>query len=1156
MGFFEIEPRRPLLVPTPRGVRLDGSATKRGPVGPRGPQGVGADGAVQVAMSQQAGTAMRVGVNAGTVGLLVIGDSKGAGTGLTSFADRWQNRLLALMRARFPITGGDTMRGLVPANMSDPYNAMSGRPTTTGTTYPVDTAGLGYNTLQLELGSTVTFPAATWPAASTLPIGYHTHSGANGTLEVLVDGVVQTEIDCSGTGEGEPKRTSIPVSAGTHTVSMRPKAGTAPVRVMYAEQRSASTGWHLYDASRPGLAARHVVAGPPGAPSGDESFAAAVAGLPSVRLAVIALGANDMTISTPAQYGADVRGVVDMVKAGHPTAGVVVVLPAALTDDSAVVDDVQAYHAAARAALVDVPDLSILAETQLVDLTGPNAPAWLADSVHPNAFGHDVVARALAASLIGLSATDPTVVTSATITDATTVGKAVLSASDAAAARSAIDAATLAPASTPGLLDYTLPDDTPAPEPTPVTLLVDDFNRTAADLVGTSPQVGATWVGGWSRWSADGSVASASGAGELLSDVGHKNVTVTTVLRVTTTATGSNQSFRVYAASTPNIANGLWAAINIDTTGRVKAALWETFGGASAKVVDCPSPSLAANSATPQTLTVTLTIDGDTATIDCGAGPVTATFTPEKIASLSTYAGVYAGSSALPGVAVDSITATRPGDPVAPGSDGQIVTVSGEGVLPAVVLDSLDSRYGSSDPVVEGRVESGFEPLRALRAFGSGEVTVAVVSDSTANDGNDWLRLFVQKWGASVPGHVRRTYRNYNATTGQWNNTSVDNAGTPPDTGVIVDDDFSTVGPVAGSTPDTGPAWVGALDDGWASDGAIASAALVSGGVGVSAIGQNLGSKDQTVRLSLSLITAAGPSTQTFRVYAGGVSAAGAAGVWASLSVATGGGAYVSLYKTISGTTTSIGASTPIAGVDSNSPTPQAVTVEVTTAIQNVSVTVTAAGQVTQHTATITEADVETLGTWGAIYGVPPADGAAYGFRLESAHMRTPAADNPVAPPTLAVHNGAIGGGKLAVQFTQPNLDAMFVGITPDVLILAIGHNNGTQSAGGFTDEVAAWLTAWRQRYPNCAVIISTQNPQVSPASGVIPHRDRQAALRGWAKRQGHDYIPAFEAFAAQPDGGASLISDGVHPTTPPSGTTGEYGSVLWADTAVAALDG
>lgn len=386
---------------------------------------------------------MRVGVEAGTVGLLVIGDSKTAGTGLTDFADRWQNRLVALMRARFPIAGGDTMRGLVPANMSDPYNAMSGRPTTTGTTYPVDTAGLGYNTLQLELGSVLTFPAATWPAASTLPIGYHTHFGASGTLEVLVDGVVQTEINCAGTGEGEPKRTSIPVAAGTHTVSMRPKTGTAPVRVMYVEQRSASGGWHLYDATRPGLAARHVVAGPPGAPQGDESFAAAVAGLPSVRLAVIALGANDMTISTPAQYGSDVRAVADMVKAGHPAAGVVVVLPAALTDDSAVVDDVQAYHTAARAALVDVPDLSIVAETQLIDTTGPNAGAWLADTVHPNALGHDLISRALAGSLIGLDGpTDALTMVEAAAAPAVTAAQAAAnsSAQSAADAQAALQA--------------------------------------------------------------------------------------------------------------------------------------------------------------------------------------------------------------------------------------------------------------------------------------------------------------------------------------------------------------------------------------------------------------------------------------------------------------------------------------------------------------------------------------------------------------------------------------------------------------------------------------------------------------------------------------------------------------------------------------------
>lgn len=413
------------------------------PRGRDGKDGIGNDAAVQVAMSQQAGTAMRVGVQAGTVGLLVIADSKGAGTGLTNFADRWQNRLAALMRARFPITGGDTMRGLIPANMSDPYNAMSGRPTTTGTTYPVDTAGLGYNTLQLELGSVLTFPAATWPAASTLPIGYHTHYGANGTLQVLIDGVVQTEINCAGAGEGAPMRTSIPITAGTHTVSMRPKAGTAPVRPMYIEQRSAETGWHLYDAARPGLAARHVV-DRPGAPQGGSSFAAAVAGLPSVRLAVVALGANDMTISTPAQYGADLRAVVGMVKAGHPTAGVVVVLPAALTDDSAVVDDVQAYHTAARAALVDVPDLSIVAETQLVDLTGPNAGAWLADSVHPNAFGHDLISRALAGSLIGLDGpSDALTLVEAAAAPAVTAAQSAQT-SAASSASSAANAVTLA----------------------------------------------------------------------------------------------------------------------------------------------------------------------------------------------------------------------------------------------------------------------------------------------------------------------------------------------------------------------------------------------------------------------------------------------------------------------------------------------------------------------------------------------------------------------------------------------------------------------------------------------------------------------------------------------------------------------------------------
>lgn len=367
---------------------------------PSGPRGLASDGAVQVALSQQAGTAMRAvhaDTNAG--GILVIGDSKAFGVGLTQQGQRWPVRLLAAIRDRWPVAGGDTGRGLVPAGMPDPYDALDGRPTTTGTVLAVDTAGLGYNTVQLELGATVTWPAMTWTAAGSLYYGYHTHYGANGDLEVLVDNVVVATVSTAAVGEGEPVRASVPITAGTHTVSMRAKSGTAPVRVMYVEHRTASTGWRLYDATRSGLAARHIL-DRPGAPQGAASFAAAVADLPDVALAVIALGANDMTISAPAQYGEDVAGVAAMVKTGHPRAGVLVVLPAALTDDSGVSDDVQEYHAAARAALADAPDVTVVSEAALIDTRGPNAAAWLVDTVHPSPFGHAGIAGA-AADVLG-----------------------------------------------------------------------------------------------------------------------------------------------------------------------------------------------------------------------------------------------------------------------------------------------------------------------------------------------------------------------------------------------------------------------------------------------------------------------------------------------------------------------------------------------------------------------------------------------------------------------------------------------------------------------------------------------------------------------------------------------------------------------------------
>ena len=85
--------------------------------------------------------------------------------------------------------------------------------TTTGTTYPVDTAGLGYNTLQLELGSVLTeVPNRLTVEGHTDSVGTDAYNQrlserrANAVRRVLVDelGVEGNRVNAVGYGESRP----------------------------------------------------------------------------------------------------------------------------------------------------------------------------------------------------------------------------------------------------------------------------------------------------------------------------------------------------------------------------------------------------------------------------------------------------------------------------------------------------------------------------------------------------------------------------------------------------------------------------------------------------------------------------------------------------------------------------------------------------------------------------------------------------------------------------------------------------------------------------------------------------------------------------------------------------------------------------------------
>lgn len=137
---------------------------------------------------------------------------------------------------------------------------------------------------------------------------------------------------------------------------------------------------------------------------------------------------------------------------------------------------------------------------------------------------------------------------------------------------------------------------------------------------------------------------------------------------------------------------------------------------------------------------------------------------------------------------------------------------------------------------------------------------------------------------------------------------------------------------------------------------------------------------------------------------------------------------------------------------------------------------------------------------------------------------------------TLDVLNAAVPGSRLTLH-TQ-HAQTMFSAGPIDALICASGHNYGFGTPESFLAELDGFVQAYLALRPESAVAVSSQNPQYEPAVTAEQHKARQAALRRHATAQGWDYVPAFEVFAALPDGGASLVdSDGVHPL-PSGGTT------------------
>lgn len=444
----------------------------------------------------------------------------------------------------------------------------------------------------------------------------------------------------------------------------------------------------------------------------------------------------------------------------------------------------------------------------------------------------------------------------------------------------------------------------------------------------------------------------------------------------------------------------------------------------------------------------------------------------------------------------------------------------------------------SDDPRLSGLRAAAL--LATRLALKTGSVTIGAASDSSGNDQNDWLGTWTRLVAATDPA-LRVEWQPWNDTTLTYAAATVIQAGTviPATGGTVQRDTFTrTVAELVGSTPDTGTPWTGAAGI-WSANGSTAK------GSGGGMLSKDTGARDCTITAKLKVTTTGTGAAQNFRAYVSNVTATGSgAGVFVAFSLpANGTGLSLTLFKSILGVSTQLAQSTML-GLVTNSAVVQDVTLTLQVNIQNITVTWTSAAGTVTLTGALTEADYLRLGT----YSGPFTSIASPGVLLDEVTLDTPY--TAAATRVLKVISASKAGGTL--QYQQDNLAAMFPASPQlDLLIVAHGHNYSTFDGTYLTDRILTFVAAVRAAHPKVLPVLSSQNPEKAPSTLVEVHRSRQSAVRLLAAAQGWTYIAAMEAFLAQADGGASLITaDGIHPTTPPAGTTtAGYGATLWAQT-------
>ena len=364
--------------------------------------GGGAVDSGQSTLSERAAPPTRKAVAAGTLRIVVMGDSKIEGVGASDREHSWQRKLLATLRATYG--SADTGYGYWPAISGHPFvvpnPALAGA---TATALP-NAYGLGMKAVRLGINDTLTYPAQ---QATKITVFYSRTMFFGGTADVLIDGAVVGSINSAG-AEESGRTVSYTVSAGAHTVQIKGTSGSASAVVEGVLFETASSGVKLFDGAHGGYRADLFAQG--GADIGsydadDRHYEAVAAANP--HLVIIGLGANDMAgvsggFGVPVNataFGSYLSTIVTRLRAAAPGCAIVFVMATRRLEDTANPEILTDHEEAARKAIGSLPGVTILYESSLwlPNATSPQDElGWLADSVHPSDLGHAEIARHVA----------------------------------------------------------------------------------------------------------------------------------------------------------------------------------------------------------------------------------------------------------------------------------------------------------------------------------------------------------------------------------------------------------------------------------------------------------------------------------------------------------------------------------------------------------------------------------------------------------------------------------------------------------------------------------------------------------------------------------------------------------------------------------------